>query len=104
MMSARQINSRLSLNFYRKGCSDGGMVDTKDLKSFDYCSCAGSSPAPSTQGSFSVLLESSLFLYLELIFLRLYYPSFGYWLVHLKIRMPGVKAGHTLLYVWLGQT
>jgi len=24
------------------------MVDTKDLKSFGYCSCAGSSPASST--------------------------------------------------------
>ena len=35
-------------SFLRKGCSDGGMVDTKDLKSFGYCSCAGSSPAPST--------------------------------------------------------
>ena len=29
-------------------CSNGGMVDTKDLKSFGYCSCAGSSPASST--------------------------------------------------------
>ena len=27
---------------------DGGMVDTKDLKSFDHCGCAGSSPAPGT--------------------------------------------------------
>ena len=30
------------------GCSNGGTVDTKDLKSFGYCSCAGSSPASST--------------------------------------------------------
>ena len=29
-------------------CSDGGMVDTQDLKSCDHCGCAGSSPAPST--------------------------------------------------------
>ena len=27
---------------------DGGMVDTKDLKSFGHCGCAGSSPAPGT--------------------------------------------------------
>ena len=32
-----------------KCCSDGGMVDTKDLKSFGHCGCAGSSPAPSTE-------------------------------------------------------
>ena len=25
------------------------MVDTKDLKSFGHCGCAGSSPAPSTE-------------------------------------------------------
>ncbi len=31
-----------------KCCSDGGMVDTQDLKSCDHCGCAGSSPAPST--------------------------------------------------------
>ena len=30
------------------GCSNGGMVDTKDLKSFGHCGCAGSSPASST--------------------------------------------------------
>ena len=30
-------------------CSDGGMVDTQDLKSCDHYGCAGSSPAPSTQ-------------------------------------------------------
>ncbi len=29
-------------------CSNGGMVDTKDLKSFDHCDRAGSSPASST--------------------------------------------------------
>ena len=28
---------------------DGGMVDTKDLKSFDHCGCAGSSPSSSTK-------------------------------------------------------
>ena len=32
--------------FYRP---DGGMVDTKDLKSFGHCGCAGSSPAPGTE-------------------------------------------------------
>ena len=31
------------------GCSNGGMVDTKDLKSFGHCGCAGSSPASSTR-------------------------------------------------------
>ena len=29
-------------------CPDGGMVDTGDLKSPDYCSRAGSSPVPGT--------------------------------------------------------
>ena len=38
-----------NVNFYQKSCSNGGMVDTKDLKSFGYCSCAGSSPASSTK-------------------------------------------------------
>lgn len=28
---------------------NGGMVDTKDLKSFDHCGCAGSSPASGTE-------------------------------------------------------
>ncbi len=31
------------------GRSDGGMVDTQDLKSCDHYGCAGSSPAPSTE-------------------------------------------------------
>ena len=31
------------------GSSNGGMVDTKDLKSFGHCGCAGSSPASSTE-------------------------------------------------------
>ncbi len=30
-------------------CSNGGMVDTKDLKSFGHCDRAGSSPASSTR-------------------------------------------------------
>ena len=30
---------------------DGGMVDTKDLKSFGHYGCAGSSPAPGTENS-----------------------------------------------------
>ena len=33
---------------------DGGMVDTKDLKSFDHCGCAGSSPAPGTMGKIRI--------------------------------------------------
>lgn len=33
---------------FAQGCSDGGMVDTQDLKSCDHNGCAGSSPAPST--------------------------------------------------------
>lgn len=32
----------------RQGSSNGGMVDTRDLKSLDHCGCAGSSPASST--------------------------------------------------------
>ena len=28
---------------------NGGMVDTKDLKSFGHCGCAGSSPASGTE-------------------------------------------------------
>ena len=45
-------------------CSDGGMVDTQDLKSCDHNGCAGSSPAPSTQGDFLIFLsESPLFLF-----------------------------------------
>ena len=36
---------------------DGGMVDTKDLKSFGHCGCAGSSPAPGTER------DKSLFFY-----------------------------------------
>ena len=31
------------------GCSNGGMVDTRDLKSLGHCGCAGSSPASSTK-------------------------------------------------------
>ena len=34
---------------FAQGCSDGGMVDTQDLKSCDHNGCAGSSPAPSTK-------------------------------------------------------
>ena len=37
-----------------KSCSDGGMVDTKDLKSFGHCGCAGSSPAPSPKQSLAI--------------------------------------------------
>ena len=35
-------------NRFPQGSSNGGMVDTKDLKSFGHCGCAGSSPASST--------------------------------------------------------
>ncbi len=41
--------------------SNGGMVDTKDLKSFGYCSCAGSSPASSTNYEMSVLYTRHMF-------------------------------------------
>ena len=34
---------------FPQGGSNGGMVDTKDLKSFGHCGCAGSSPASSTK-------------------------------------------------------
>ena len=40
----REFESRFPLS----GRSNGGMVDTKDLKSFGHCGCAGSSPASST--------------------------------------------------------
>lgn len=33
---------------YVKGSPNGGMVDTKDLKSFGHCGRAGSIPAPGT--------------------------------------------------------
>ncbi len=36
-------------NRFPQGSSNGGMVDTKDLKSFGHCGCAGSSPASSTE-------------------------------------------------------
>ena len=40
----------------------GGMVDTKDLKSFGHYGCAGSSPASSTEKEMNQ--SSSLFLYI----------------------------------------
>lgn len=40
-------------------CPDGGMVDTGDLKSPDYCSRAGSSPVPGTTKSRKVVLSPS---------------------------------------------
>ena len=46
-----RLGSRVRVSFSAlslKGCSNGGMVDTKDLKSFGHCGCAGSSPASST--------------------------------------------------------
>ena len=36
-------------SFLHKGCSNGGMVDTRDLKSLGHYGCAGSSPASSTR-------------------------------------------------------
>ncbi len=39
-------------------CSDGGMVDTQDLKSCDHYGCAGSSPAPSTEKAYNRLIIS----------------------------------------------
>ncbi len=46
-------------------CSDGGMVDTQDLKSCDHCGCAGSSPAPSTMfiKGFQLLIRLRPFLF-----------------------------------------
>ena len=45
--------------------SDGGMVDTQDLKSCDHNGCAGSSPAPST------IMEVNWFTFSQLTFLFL---------------------------------
>ena len=44
----RPISGR-NTNRFPQGSSNGGMVDTKDLKSFGHCGCAGSSPASSTE-------------------------------------------------------
>ena len=46
-------------------CRDGGMVDTRDLKSLGYCSCAGSSPARGTLRKKDLLSWQVLFLCLE---------------------------------------
>ena len=52
-----ELFKKKSLTLHRKirftpecpiGCSNGGMVDTRDLKSLGHCGCAGSSPASST--------------------------------------------------------
>src|SRR5574344_1284165 len=44
----RGFESRFSLTKVARR-PGGGMVDTKDLKSFDHCGCAGSSPALGTK-------------------------------------------------------
>ncbi len=47
------------------GCSNGGMVDTRDLKSLGHCGCAGSSPASSTRKPFKQNLKGfSFYVYL----------------------------------------
>ena len=38
-------------------------VDTKDLKSFGYCSCAGSSPAPGTNKALQAFRLAMLLLF-----------------------------------------
>ena len=44
-----------------KSCPGGGMVDTKDLKSFDHCDRAGSSPAPGTVVRFLTSFSGEFF-------------------------------------------
>ena len=58
------------------GRPDGGMVDTRDLKSLSYCSCAGSSPASGTLIHCSISVE------------RVFYERDRLWrdLEHIRIR------------------
>ncbi len=56
----------------RMVCRDGGMVDTRDLKSLGYCSCAGSSPARGTRQQKTVRRLPYEVSGLFLIFLILY--------------------------------
>ena len=47
--SSPVFRSKRAIVYRSHSCPDGGMVDTKDLKSFGFYGCAGSSPAPGTQ-------------------------------------------------------
>ena len=44
-----------------QGCPNGGMVDTRDLKSLGHCGCAGSSPASSTEKELSAKIAGDSF-------------------------------------------
>ena len=67
-----ELFKKKSLTLHRKirftpecpiGCSNGGMVDTRDLKSLGHCGCAGSSPASSTRpDSYSVNCPAAVFI------------------------------------------
>ena len=49
-------------------CRDGGMVDTRDLKSLGYCSCAGSSPARGTHLRKGFAFVAGPFLFLKFFY------------------------------------
>ena len=54
---------RYYLTLHRFNRSNGGMVDTRDLKSLGHCGCAGSSPASSTRpDSYSVNCPAAVFI------------------------------------------
>ena len=61
-----RLGSRVRVPFFALVRSNGGMVDTKDLKSFGYCSCGGSSPPSGTKKTSCKITGRFLFLILSL--------------------------------------